>query len=100
MLGVFLGGLTSALLSGGFRLTRLPHSPQWRSVFGGHWAVRWGLVFLSGMLIQVAARIAGGCTSGLAISGGVQLAPAAFVFIPALFLSGTLTALLVYRRSY
>lgn len=98
--GVLLGGMTSAMLSRGFKFTRMPHSPQWRSVFGNKWPVRWGLVFISGVLIMVAARIAGGCTSGLAISGGVQLSPAAFLFIPAIFASGSLTAMLVYRRKY
>jgi uncharacterized protein len=37
--------------------------------------------------LEYAAGIAGGCTSGLAISGGMLLAPAAFLFIMGMFAS-------------
>jgi hypothetical protein len=41
---------------------------------------------------EVAATIAGGCTSGLALSGGIVLAPAAFVFMSGIFIGGIPTA--------
>jgi uncharacterized membrane protein YedE/YeeE len=100
VIGIFLGSLASSLLSRGFKVTTMPHSEQWVSIFGPQRWKRWLLVFIGSIILQVAAGIAGGCTSGLAISGGVQLAPAAFLFIPAMFISGTLTALLVYRRRF
>jgi len=100
LLGIFLGSLASALLSRGFRISKMPHTTQWQSVFGPQVWKRWLLVFLGGIVLQVAAGIAGGCTSGLAISGGVELAPAAFLFIPGMFMSGIATALLVYRRRF
>jgi hypothetical protein len=100
IVGIFLGSLTSALLSGGFRISVMPHTTQWQTVFGPQPWKRWLLVFIGGIILQVAAGIAGGCTSGLAISGGVQLTPAAFLFIAGMFISGIPTALLVYRRRY
>ncbi|NDJ76433.1 MAG: YeeE/YedE family protein [Chloroflexi bacterium] len=100
LVGIFLGSLVSALLSGGFRLSLMPHSDQWRAVFGSQVWKRWGLVFAGSILIAVAAGIAGGCTSGLAIAKGVQLAPAAFLFIMGMFITGPITAALVYRRRF
>jgi len=51
-------------------------------------------------VLEYAAGIAGGCTSGLAISGGMLLVPAAFLFIAGMFGSGILTALIIYRNRY
>ena len=53
---------------------------------------------MGAIILEYAAGIAGGCTSGLAISGGMLLAPAAFLFIAGMFASGILTALIVYRQ--
>lgn len=52
----------------------------------------WLVAFGAGMLLQVAATIGGGCTSGLALSGGIVLAPAAFVFMAGMFIGGIPTA--------
>jgi hypothetical protein len=73
---------------------------QWKRVFGPQVWKRWVIAFFGAILLEFAAGIAGGCTSGLAISGGMLLAPAAFLFIAGMFASGILTALIVYRRSY
>jgi hypothetical protein len=99
LFGVFLGGLVSALLSGTFKWRKLPDK-QWTDIFGTSVAKRWIIVFLAAVLLEYAAGIAGGCTSGLAISGGVVLAPAAFIFIAGMFASGILTALVIYRKKY
>ena len=53
-----------------------------------------------GTLMGAGALLARGCTSGLAISGGMLLAPAAFLFIAGMFASGIITALVVYRRRF
>lgn len=98
--GIFLGALASSLLSGGFRISLMPHTDQWQKVFGSQVWKRWGLVYAGSILIAIAAGIAGGCTSGLAIAQGVQLSPAAFLFIMGMFTTGPLTAALVYRRRY
>ena len=97
--GVFLGGLVSALLSGTFKWRKMPDQ-QWESVFGKSVAKRWLIVFGSAVLLEYAAGIAGGCTSGLAISGGVALAPASFIFMAGMFASGIVTARVLYRKKY
>lgn len=95
--GVFLGSLVSALLGGEFRLRAVPEE-GWRQAFGASRATRWALAFAGALLIELGAGIAGGCTSGLAVSGGVTLAPGAFVFMAGMFAAGIPTALLVTRR--
>jgi uncharacterized protein len=95
-LGVILGAFVSAILSGDFRWRMLPDR-QWREVFGPSVAKRWLLVFFSAILLEYGAGIAGGCTSGLAISGGITLAPSAFIFVGAAFATGIPLALFLYR---
>jgi hypothetical protein len=58
------------------------------------------LLFVGAIIVEYAAGIAGGCTSGLAISGGMLLVPAAFLFIAGMFISGIVTALIVYGKRY
>jgi uncharacterized membrane protein YedE/YeeE len=97
--GMALGGFLSALLSGTFRL-RWNDDKKWEKIFGPQKWKRFVAGFLGGMIIQYGASIAGGCTSGLAISGGMLLAPSAFIFMAGMFASGILVALIVYRRKY
>lgn len=99
LVGLFLGALASSWLSGGFRFRLIP-AEQWQTVFGPSVAKRWVIAFVGGAILAVGAGIAGGCTSGLALAGGVQLSPAAFFFIPAVFISGTIVQMLVYRKRY
>ncbi len=97
--GVILGGAIAALTSKTWKL-RLVSDEQWKSVFGPQTWKRWLIAFAGSIVLEYAAGIAGGCTSGLAISGGMLLAPAAFIFIAGMFASGILTALVVYGRRY
>jgi len=99
LIGIFLGGLLGALTSRTWKLS-LNSDPQWRRIFGPQVWKRWVIAFLGAIVLQYGAGIAGGCTSGLAISGGMLLAPAAFLFIAGMFASGILTTLLVYRKNY
>ena len=73
---------------------------QWKAIFGPQRWKRWTIAFLGAIVLEYGAGIAGGCTSGLAISGGMLLAPSAFIFIMGMFASGILTAVLVYRKRY
>ena len=101
MVGTVLGAFVAALLMGDFKFRWLPGpDPQWKAVFGPSRIKRALIVFVSGVIIEFGARLAGGCTSGLAVSGAIQLSPAAFIFMGALFASGIPTALLLYRRKY
>jgi hypothetical protein len=98
LVGVFLGALASSILSGELRLRWMPE-PAWERAFGPSRALRWSLVFAGAVLIEIGAAIAGGCTSGLAVSGGVVLSPGAFVFMAGMFAAGIPTAVLIARRA-
>lgn len=99
LLGIVLGAFFSALLSGTFKW-RAVSDDQWIKVFGPARWKRWLALFLGAILLEYGAGIAGGCTSGLAISGGVQLAPAAFLFMAGMFASGITTAMIMYGKRY
>lgn len=99
LVGVFLGAFLSAKLSGDFKIRWTPEV-QWNQVFGPQRWKRWVIAFIGGVIVEYGAGIAGGCTSGLAISGGIELAPAAFLFIFGMFASGMLTARVIYRRKF
>jgi hypothetical protein len=73
---------------------------QWQQAYGPQLWKRWLLLFVGAIILEYAAGIAGGCTSGLAISGGMLLAPAAFLFIAGMFASGILTAKVIYGKKY
>jgi uncharacterized membrane protein YedE/YeeE len=88
--GLFLGALAGALLFRNFRV---------RFDKGAGMSVRTRLVtaFTGGALIGFAARLARGCTSGVALTGGAQLALAGWIFVAAMFITGFITAAL-FRR--
>lgn len=95
-LGMVIGGFTAAALRGGFNTRAVPR--LWKSRFGDSKPKRFAAAFAGGFLILFGARIAGGCTSGLVLSGTAMLAAAGFVFSIAILASGILTAKLLYRR--
>jgi uncharacterized membrane protein YedE/YeeE len=95
MLGVLAGAFTSAKLAGVARRRWLPDT-GWSERFGTRRGVRLLVAFSGAVLVQLGADVAGGCTSGLAISGGAVLSPAAFVFVAGMFASGIPTAWLWY----
>ena len=99
LVGVFFGGMLGAWSSRTLRLRNNDDS-QWKAIFGPQPWKRWAIAFLGAIILEYGAGIAGGCTSGLAISGGMLLAPAAFIFIAGMFGSGILTALVVYGKRY
>lgn len=102
-IGTFLGGLVGAATSGTLlwgKKGAANSDEQWKSIFGQQTWKRWLLAFIGAIILEYGAGIAGGCTSGLAISGGMLLAPSAFLFIGAMFASGIVTALLIYRKRY
>ena len=99
LLGLFFGGMLGAITSGTFKF-RTMDDEQWKQAYGKQTWKRWSLLFVGAIILEYAAGIAGGCTSGLAISGGMLLAPSAFLFIAGMFASGIVTAMLVYGRKY
>lgn len=103
VVGLFFGGMVGAATSGTLMWGRKGSAnsdDQWKRIFGQKTWVRWLIAFLGAIVLEYAAGIAGGCTSGLAISGGMLLAPAAFLFIAGMFASGIVTALVVYGKRY
>ncbi|NOZ02675.1 MAG: YeeE/YedE family protein [Deltaproteobacteria bacterium] len=93
VLGVFLGGLIGAYSAGRIRrgITMGPSQ-------GVSPAARIGLAVLGGVFMGVAARLARGCTSGQALTGGSLLSVGSWVFMMAVFVGGYLTAPLVRRQ--
>jgi hypothetical protein len=80
LLGTFLGGMVSGIAHGRFRLeTR--GGPRLTP------AARWAFAFLGGLIMAYGARMARGCTSGQALSGGAVLSVGSFAFMFAIFAS-------------
>jgi hypothetical protein len=90
MLGVVAGGLLGAWSAGRF---------QWRLEKGARIgsARRLLFAFLGGATVGLASRVAQGCTSGLALSGGAMLSPGAWAFTLAFMGGGFVTAWMVRR---
>ena len=91
LLGTFFGGLISAAAKGRFRL----------QVERGRRFSTWGRLALAGgggILVGWASRLARGCTSGQALSGGAQLLTGSLVFMICLFAAGYATAWLFRRQ--
>jgi len=88
--GLFLGALTGALVGKrfGFRIDR----PE-----GMNAKERLAVGFTGGIIIGFASRLARGCTSGVALSGGAQLALAGWIFVLAMFAGGFATAAVLRR---
>ncbi len=103
LVGVFFGGMLGAFSSRTLKWGKKDAAnsdEQWKKIFGPQTWKRWVLAFIGAIILEYGAGIAGGCTSGLAISGGMLLVPAAFLFIAGMFASGIVTALVVYRKRY
>ncbi|MFA5250942.1 MAG: YeeE/YedE thiosulfate transporter family protein [Parachlamydiales bacterium] len=55
--------------------------------------------FFGGMIVMIGARFAGGCTSGHAISGGIQLALSSWLYMIGLFAAAIPTALMLQKNT-
>jgi uncharacterized membrane protein YedE/YeeE len=91
-----LGAFAAARLSGLRFRESVPELWRWR--FGDSKVKRWLGAFAGGAILLFGARMADGCTSGHGISGGLQLALSSWVFLLAMFASGTATAWLLYGK--
>lgn len=90
VIGIFFGAALSRRLSRK-KDAPSPQNPQPSSK-------RHLQAFVGGMIVIFGARLAGGCTSGHAISGGFQLALSGWLFMLGVFAIGIPTALLLYRK--
>lgn len=71
---------------------------MWSEKFGSNRKKRYFISFIGGILLLFGARLANGCTSGHFISGGSQLALSAYIFAASMFITGILTATMIYRK--
>ena len=60
---------------------------------------RYLISFLGGIVLLLGARFAGGCTSGHAISGGLQMAISSWLYMGGLFFVAIPSALIIYRTT-
>ena len=88
LMGAMLSGLVISLVRKEFKL-RMIHA-NWAKRKGTGWVNRAAWAFVGGFLLIGGARMAGGCTSGHVISGGMQLAASSFTFAIFVF-AGLLT---------
>ena len=94
VIGLFLGALISNLLSKSHHIERVPELWAWR--FGPAASFRYLGAFVGGVLVLFGARLAGGCTSGHGISGGLQFAISSWIFFASFFLAGIGTAFALF----
>jgi hypothetical protein len=77
-IGLVIGGFVSGLIHGRLKFIteRGPHTPV---------RVRWVMAFVGGAFMGYGARLARGCTSGQALSGGAVLSAGSWAFMLAVF---------------
>lgn len=96
VLGVLGGAFVAARLARDVNVERVPELWRWR--FGPSRWNRYLWAFLGGVVLIFGARMAGGCTSGHGISGGLQMAASSWAFFMAMFVSGVVTAFALFGK--
>ncbi|MBN2478667.1 MAG: YeeE/YedE family protein [Parachlamydiales bacterium] len=94
---LFFGSLVASKLSKKKRVEYVP--VIWAQNFGKSKLKRNIYAFIGGVILIFGARLAGGCTSGHAISGGLQLSVISWIFMIVVFAFAIPTALIIYRKS-
>ena len=91
ILGVTVGGLISAVAAGRFRFTveKGPRSDDRSRLY---------MAFGGGAIMGIGAKLARGCTSGQALTGGALLSVGSWLFITGAFAAGYLAAPLFRRQ--
>lgn len=91
LLGIFLGGLFSALLSNrtDIRIEKGNTAPRYLRIW---------LALIGGILVGFASRLAAGCTSGQALTGGALLLTGSLLFLVCVFAGGYGAAYFVRRQ--
>lgn len=90
LIGVAVGGFVSGWLAHRLKFT-VDKGPRIRA------RTRYALALGGGILTGIGARLARGCTSGLALSGGAVLSVGAFIFMMAVFAAGFVGAYFLRR---
>ena len=97
LVGLMIGAFVSAITSGTFKIELVPE--VWKQEMGASVWKRFAGAFLGGVTIMYGARMAGGCTSGHGISGGLQLAVSSWLFLGVMFAVGIVVAKLTFRHA-
>lgn len=95
VLGMAIGGFIGGR-SFNQPVTDMPR--DWEKCYGPSRAKRYLATFVGGFLILFGARLAGGCTLGLFLSGSTQLALSGLYFGAVIFAVAMLTAQIVYKN--
>ena len=95
VVGIIIGSLMSALLSGDFRWQWVP--THWSTTFGENTFLRLIVAMVGGCCIGFGARWADGCTSGHGISGTLQLAVSSWISAICFFIGGIVTAHIIFN---
>lgn len=85
VLGMVIGGMVAAFMAGRFKV----QLDGKRSIGSSQ---RVTMALLGGVLAGFGARVAGGCTSGLGLSGAAVFGISAFVFLGLFFVTGLIVS--------
>lgn len=94
--GAFLAGLLFSVIRKEFKF-RVIHA-RWQKYKGDSAMKRLTFAFFGGFLLLFGARMAGGCTSGHVISGGMQIAFSSYLFAIFTFAGLLVTGRFFYRK--
>jgi uncharacterized protein len=94
VIGIILGSLLSALLSGDFQWQWVPS--LWAGTYGSAILPRLISAIIGGIFLGFGARWADGCTSGHGISGTMQLALSSWISAIFFFIGGIITAQIIF----
>jgi len=92
--GAMLSGFVISLMRKEFKI-RMIHA-NWDRHKGNSWKKRAAWAFVGGFILIFGARMAGGCTSGHVISGGMQLAASSLTFAVFVFVGLLVTGRYFY----
>jgi uncharacterized membrane protein YedE/YeeE len=93
--GAFLAGLIISVMRKDFKITSV-HS-NWKKYKGSSVTKRLIWAFIGGFILIFGARMAGGCTSGHILSGGMQLSVSSLVFAVFVFAGLLITGKYFYK---
>lgn len=95
LLGAMVAAFIGSLIKDDFKLTMVHQN--WKKYKNDSSLSRINWAFVGGFILIFGARMAGGCTSGHVISGGMQIAFSSFTFAVFLFIGLVITGKVFYR---
>jgi len=94
--GAFVSGIVISLFRKEFKITLIHR--DWEKYKGNSVAKRIIWSFIGGFILIIGARMAGGCTSGHILSGGMQLSLSSLVFAAFVFAGLLITGKYFYKN--